>query len=499
MSWVPKAMKAVAQERILDADLASPIAFGDVAPSQTSTNNDRTHCFVVSADELRYTSHALHDAFEAVLEKPESWSSLRGGSRSQQLQHPFILHSFAAKANPLQGVLAFAAKECALGCETASIGEFAMAQRAGYPLENIVFDSPVKTNAELKYVIAQGQGAAEKAQGGGAFVNVDNFEELDRVANIFSGLGSDAPHNTTIGLRINPQLGQGSIGQLSTALATSKFGIGLHDAKAEIMAAFKNHPTFVKMLHVHTGSQGIGLKMMVAGVKAIVDLAEEINSVEGGGRCTVIDIGGGLPVNFTSDEYTPTFASYVEALKEGVPALFSGKYSIITEFGRSLVAKAGVLASRVEYVKVNGGRRIVQQHIGADLAIRTVWQPENWKLRVDVYNLYAASTPSAPREPTGVLRELDESTDVKTDVAGPCCLGGDLMCVDRPLPATILPLDDCIVLKDVGGYYHSSFSHYNLRSAPPCYLHHEEGNRLEVVHRGDSIDTAHGPYLLHQA
>ena len=497
MSWVPKAMKAVAAERILDADLAAPVTFGSTSTLTAHANTDRTHCFIISADELRSTSAALHDAFEAALDSPQTWSSLRTpntAASSSLLKHPFIFHSFAAKANPLEKVLTFAGKECGLACETASMGEFAMAQRAGFPLHNIIFDSPVKTSAELKYVLEQGQGATE----GGSFLNVDNFEELDRVVKIYSATvpnDSATGHNTTVGLRINPQLGQGAIGQLSTALATSKFGIGLHDAKKEILAAFEKHPSFLNMLHVHTGSQGIGLKMMVSGVKAIVDLAEEINA-SGNGRVSVIDIGGGLPVNFASDEYTPTFATYVQALKENIPVLFSGKYSIITEFGRSIVAKAGILASRVEYVKFNGGRRIIQQHIGADLAIRTVWQPENWKLRVDVYNLYEeAKDGSSSRTPTGVLRELDGKTDIQTDVAGPCCLGGDLMCTDRALPAKVRSLDDCVVLKDVGGYYHSSFSHYNLRSAPPCYLFHEVDSRLEQIHRGDSIDSAHNPYL----
>jgi diaminopimelate decarboxylase len=393
----------------------------------------RTHAFVVCSSEVRRVVSALHAAFP-------------------QKEGLKITHAFAAKANPLFGVLTVV-RDAGMGCETASLGELTMALRV-FPPEKIIFDSPCKTHEEL--------GMALRLP---CFVNLDNFDELDRVSRIIGSLPEGAL-KATVGLRINPQLGYGSNATLSTGTKTSKFGIGLDDCRAKIVAAFKSH-SFLSMLHVHTGSQGIGLRMMVDGVKAIVDLAEEI-----GPQVQVIDMGGGLPVNFASDEYKPSVQSYVAELQTSVPLLLSGRFHVITEFGRSIIAKAGVLASRVEYAKENGGRRIIQQHIGADLAVRTAWAPKDWPLRVDIF------------DKRGELKTDDVG---ESDVAGPCCFGGDLICSAQRLPRAVA-LEDFVVVKDVGGYYHSSFSYYNLRQPPPCFIYDEETDILTLINRGRTVE-----------
>lgn len=404
--WIPRCMKTVARDKLFPAT---------------------THAFIVNRSELQRVIRGLHASFPA----------------------PKILHAFAAKANPLHGVLQVIAAE-GMGCETASIAEFSAAQRA-FPSDKVVFDSPVKTLEELRVALYKP-----------CYLNVDNFEELSRCA----ALHAEKPIVATVGIRINPQSGGGNIECTSTATMTSKFGIGLLDHRADIIAAFAQH-SFLKMLHVHTGSQGMGVDAMVHGVKTIYELAQEIGS-----QVTVIDIGGGLSVNFASDAVVPTFASYYEALHAAVPGLFDGSRLLITEFGRSIVAKAGILASRVEYTKVNGGRRIIQQHIGADLCVRTVWAPNQWPLRVSIYDEH------------GVEKQEDLGA---TNVAGPCCIGGCMVAIDKMLPAAT-SMSDVVVVKDVGGYYHSSFSMYNLRQQPPSYLYDEETETLTLIQKGQTLE-----------
>ena len=111
-------------------------------------------------------------------------------------------------------------------------------------------------------------------------------------------------------------------------------------------------------------------------------LAEEINAAIGRRQVDTIDIGGGLPVNFDSEEVTPTFADYAGLLRERVPALFSGEYRVRTEFGRTIFAKNGFIVSRVEYTKQSGGRHIATGHAGGQVATRTVFMPEHWKIRL---------------------------------------------------------------------------------------------------------------------
>ena len=146
------------------------------------------------------------------------------------------------------------------------------------------------------------------------------------------------------------------------------------------MSAFKKYG-FLKMVHVHTGSQGLSLDVMVDAIKKVAAFAQEV-----GPQVSIFDVGGGLSVNFKSDDVSPTFASYSAALQAQVPMLFDGSCSVITEFGRSIVAKSGIFLSRVEYTKVAGGRFIIQQHCGHDLLVRTVWCPQVWPLRILVFN-----------------------------------------------------------------------------------------------------------------
>ena len=194
------------------------------------------------------------------------------------------------------------------------------------------------------------------------------------------------------------------------------------------------------------------MELMIAGVRKVVGLAEEINASIGGQRVVVIDIGGGLPVNFLSDEINPTFADYASALQQHVPELFSEKYTVKTEFGRSIFAKNGFIASRIEYTKNTGARQIAISHAGAQIATRTVFMPDDWKIRLSVF------------DSSGHMKKGDK---VLQDVAGPLCFAGDMLATGRMLP----PIEpgDYVVLHDTGAYYFSNPFYYNALPAPAVY------------------------------
>ncbi|MCK1796933.1 diaminopimelate decarboxylase [Streptomyces sp. XM4193] len=372
---------------------------------------------------LRESAGALHAAFEEVT------------APGQQ-----VLHAFAVKAAPLVPVLRLL-DELGLGCEVASPGESALARAAGVAPRRTVLDSPAKTAEELREALRLG-----------VAINVDNPQELDRLDSLRGELPSGHPL-PPVGLRINPQLGAGSIDAMSTATATSKFGVALADEGARdwVLDACRQRP-WLNRLHVHTGSQGIPLPLMAEGVAAVYALAEEVNAAAGHQQITGIDIGGGLPVNFASDRTDPTFAQYARLLRERTPGLFDGRYALVTEFGRSLAAKAGTTLARVEYVKSAGGRAIAVTHAGAQTAVRTVFAPESWPLRIDAYD-------------SAGLRKHEP--DLAQDVAGPCCFAGDLVARDRSMPA--LAADDLVALLDTGAYYFSNPFSYNSLPRPAVY------------------------------
>ncbi|MFD3332258.1 diaminopimelate decarboxylase [Streptomyces sp. NPDC058700] len=348
-----------------------------------------------------------------------------------------VLHAFAVKAAPLVPVLRLL-HEAGLGVEVASPGELALARAAGVPPAHTVLDSPAKTPAELRQALALG-----------IAVNADNLQELARL----DALVASAPTSSPLGLRVNPQVGPGSIGSLSTATATSKFGVALRDegAREAVVQAFLDRPWLTR-LHTHTGSQGVPLALMAEGVGAAYALAEEINRAAGEQRIDTLDIGGGLPVDFGSDEETPTYAEYAGLLADTVPGLFDGRYRLVTEFGRSLLAKHGTILARVEYTKSSGGRPIAVTHAGVQLATRTVYAPGSWPLRVLAYD-------SEGRPRTGET--------VAQDVAGPACFAGDLLAVNRELP--LLHPGDVVAVPDTGAYYFAH--HYAYNSLPRPGIH----------------------------
>lgn len=369
---------------------------------------------------------------------------------------PDVLHTFAAKACPLVPVLRLLA-DAGTGCEVASPGELRLALDAGFEPSRIVLDSPAKTREEIREALALG-----------VAVNADNLDELER----FDELGA-ADSDSVLGLRVNPQVGAGVIGAMSTATANSKFGVALRDpgARERVVEAFARRPWLTR-LHAHVGSQGCPLPLIAEGIAAVHVLAEEIDKAVGHRQVGGLDIGGGLPVNFADDTVRPTFEEYVAALTAAEPALFDGRYHLVTEFGRSLLAKNGFVAAVVEYTKEAGGRRIAVTHAGAQVATRTVFMPEAWPLRVSAYG------------PDGRPKT---SRALVQDVAGPCCFAGDVVAHARELPE--LAEGDIVVLHDTGAYYFSAPWSYNSLPRPAVHGYAAVGPevRFAVVRPGQTL------------
>jgi diaminopimelate decarboxylase len=310
---------------------------------------------------------------------------------------------------------------------------------AGVPADRIVLDGPAKTWGELELALQLG-----------VSLNIDNFQELARVDQLIAGRTPAGQ----IGIRINPQVGPGSITGMSTATASSKFGVPLDDPgnRAALIAAYQARP-WLTAIHTHVGSQGVPMDLAAGGIARALDLVSDINRTSGTQQITTVNIGGGLSVNFQDDEVRPTFAGYARALAAKVPDLFTGRYKVVTEFGRSLLAKHGFMISRVEYTKAVGGSRIAITHAGAQVAVRTVFRPDEWPIRI------SALTPRGTAK-TGTL--------VPQDIAGPCCFAGDLLAKGRLLP--LLEQNDLILAHDTGAYYFSNPFSYNSLPAPPAYL-----------------------------
>ena len=361
-------------------------------------------------------------------------------------------HTVAVKANPLAGVLR-AVAQLGMGLEAASLAELHLALASGVPPSRIVFDSPVKTRDELAFALAQG-----------VHINADSLPELARIAELLTSQESAS----VIGLRVNPQVGAGAISLTGVAGEYSKFGVPLTEQTDEIFAAFAGYP-WLRALHVHVGSQGCPLPLLVQGVGTAFRFAQEINRrlATHGRRIDIFDLGGGLPVCYLDEQPQPTMADYARALRASIPELFTADWQIISEFGRFVQANAGWVASRIEYVK-EGEPLTIAVHVGADLFLRRCYRPDDWH-----HDLFI--TDAGGRLKTGRARHYA--------VAGPLCFAGDLLARQVTLPEAAS--GDFLIIRDAGAYTLSMWSRYNSRQIPKVIGY--DGDVFAVLRRRESL------------
>lgn len=400
-------------------------------------------------DRLSLYSAAMQQAIQADLLAEEDTTIIWIDedvlqAKVSQLQTSFppsTLHAVAIKSNPLVKVLEQLVT-WGVGLEAASMGEMALAKAAGCPNDRLVFDSPAKTQQEIREVITTYKGC---------YLNADNLEELDRI-----------PHDAAVkvGLRINMGKNVTGVQYLNVSERYSKFGAPIHE-REQIVAAVRAHPR-VTGLHIHSGSQMDQLEQSVANISSLIQLANAINEAQPG-KIRWIDIGGGLPVDYHNPSQD-ALAEYVALLEVHCPQLFDGSYQVITELGRWVHAQAGWTATRVEYVKPTDEGGVAVIHAGADLFLRECYTPGTW-----YHGLQVLDTAGAQKS----RRHQREYT-----LAGPLCFGGDIVDRERLLPE--ISAGDWIIIEDTGANSFALWSRHCSRAFPKVLACKAMGNRMEM-------------------
>ncbi|MDP1622133.1 MAG: hypothetical protein Q8M08_07310 [Bacteroidales bacterium] len=375
------------------------------------------------------------------------------------------LHGLALKANPLTRILEFLRRIAPrFGVEAASIGEVFMALKAGFHPNQVVFDSPVKTMADLEFALKEG-----------VHVNVDNLAELERVSRLMASFSESMPG--TIGLRINPQIGLGTILGSSVAGEYSKFGVPMKFFRAELEEAFHTH-RWLTGVHLHIGSQGCAMQMLIDGIGILYDFALEMNEKRaktGLPPISVFDIGGGLPISYQSGTTAPSMEEYVMKIAERAPQLFDvNSFKLITEFGRWTYTNSGWTVSRVEYVKRDPAINTAMIHVGADLFVRECLNPLDWQHEYTVFDR------------DGNLKGGCDSKPY--NLAGPLCFAGDILARNVPLPK--VEEGDYIVIHDTGGYTFSMWSRYNSRQTPRIIGYNND--RFDILKERETHEELRG-------
>ena len=333
-------------------------------------------------------------------------------------------HAVAIKTNPHKQMLATILAQ-GFDLEAASIEEVELALDAGAQPHNIVFDSPVKTRAEIMQCSSYD----------GMQVNANMLSELQRYPDDFSG---------QLGLRINPGIDTGSPEMYSVSTDESKFGVPIA-TEPDILAACLQHP--ITALHMHSGSQMRDLTVQLKAIKRLYELAQAIDKHRSSNninwRIETINIGGGLPAE--SDAEQPMMRSYAAQVRELASAYPS--YQLRTEFGQWTHRAAGCALTRVEYVG-DGSVPNIFVHLGADLFTRHIYAP-------------AAALDITVLSPDGT----EKSTETKTvNIAGPLCFAGDYLARNAELPS--INEGDWLLIKEVGANTYGLWSRHCTRTVP---------------------------------
>lgn len=332
---------------------------------------------------------------------------------------------YAVKANGSLAVIRTLAKLGA-GADVVSEGEIRLALAAGVPASKIVFSGVGKTASEMAYALEQGIFQ----------FNLESEPELALLSEVAVSKGAKA----NIAVRINPDVVAGTHAKISTGQKESKFGISISRADAIYAQAATLPGIEVQGVSVHIGSQLVNLDPFV---QAFVRVREFVGQLRGAGHnIRTVDLGGGLGIPYGSEE-PPLPQAYAEVVKREMQGIGA---ELVFEPGRLLVGNAGVLVTRVIYVKHTEGKIFVIVDAGM-----------NDLLRPTLYHAYHDIV--YVRVPAG-----DAPTEL-VDVVGPVCETGDFFAEKRLLK---LPrAGDLLAIRSAGAYGASMASTYNARLLVP--------------------------------
>jgi diaminopimelate decarboxylase len=335
-----------------------------------------------------------------------------------------ILVCYALKANSNQSVLRTLAKLGA-GADVVSGGELKRALAAGIPSQKIVFSGVGKTEAELRAALASDI----------LCINIESEPELE----LLSRLAVEAGRTARISVRVNPDVDAGTHAKISTGKSENKFGIPLIHARAVYARAARMPGIAITGADMHIGSQIVDLARMETAFRILADFVQTLRS--DGHDISHIDFGGGLGIPYYMDREAPpapdAYAAMVKRVTHNLGC------TLMFEPGRMVVGNAGILVTRVIYVKRGEGKNFVI----IDAAMNDLIRPTLYEAHHDILPVKQA----AANAPTMIA-----------DVVGPVCETGDYLALDRTLVEP--KAGDLLAIMTAGAYGAVQSGTYNTRA-----------------------------------
>jgi diaminopimelate decarboxylase len=337
---------------------------------------------------------------------------------------------YAMKANSNQAVIATLARLGA-GADVVSEGELLRARAAGIPPEKIIFSGVGKTERELALAVEQGI----------LCVNVESEPELELLA----AIGAQKGRAAVISIRVNPDIDPKTHAKIATGKAENKFGIPISRARAVYARAAKLKGVRVTGVDMHIGSQITELEPFSDAFELLADFVRELRA--DGHVIRHVDLGGGLGIPYREDnEPPPDPSAYAAVVKRATRDL---DCQLIFEPGRLIVGNAGILVTRVLYVKRGEAKTFVIVDAGMNDLVRPTLYDAHHDLR------------PVKEAPVGAPRLI-------ADLVGPVCESGDFIAQDRPM--TEPKAGDLVAIMSAGAYGAVQASTYNTRALVPEVL-----------------------------
>lgn len=379
-----------------------------------------TPAYVYSRATLERHWHAFDDAF---------------GTRPH-------LVCYAVKANSNLAVLNVLAR-LGSGFDIVSAGELERVLRAGGDAGKVVFSGVGKQPAEMQRALEVGIRC----------FNVESPAELEQLQQVAAGLGVQAP----VSLRVNPDVDAGTHPYISTGLKENKFGIDVDNALAVYRRAAELPNLRITGIDCHIGSQLTESRPFVDALDRVLHLVEELQRA--GIELQHLDLGGGLGVRYRNEQ-PPQPREYLKPLLE---RLGDAPYEILIEPGRAIVANAGVLLTRVTYLKCAEHKNFAI----IDAAMNDLLRPA-------LYSAWQEIVPVVPRT-AGPAKRFD--------IVGPVCETGDFLGKDRDL---VIEPGDLLAVRSAGAYGFSMSSNYNTRPRAVELL--VDGSQVHVARKRETLD-----------
>ena len=358
---------------------------------------------------------------------------------------------FAVKANSNLAILNLFARLGA-GFDIVSGGELQRVLAAGADPQKIVFSGVGKTAEEMRQAL----------EAGIFCFNIESIPELDRLNDIAGELGKKAP----VSLRVNPNVDPKTHPYISTGLKAAKFGVAYDDALALYRRAAGLANIAVTGIDCHIGSQLLDPSPFIEALDRILALVDQLAAE--GIRIHHVDLGGGLGIKYRADQVQPTVAAYLNPLLD---KLKGRGLKVVLEPGRRLVGNAGLLLTRIEYLKAGEEKNFAI----IDAAMNDLMRPA-------LYEAWHDIVPVTPHP--GVTQDYD--------VVGPVCETGDFLGQARPL--AVQP-GDLLAVMSAGAYGMAMASNYNTRPRAAEIM--VDGTQVHLIRARESVEQLYaGEKLL---